>query len=270
MNNGAGAYGDLSTRRGKSTRFIPALYHRYVPPVLQTYACYPHNDPVHAAQRANVNSTLIGGWGFWGNLAILSPGDITRIGEVVGLARRTLPAAATATPEVTGVVGGSPEVYARVRDEEGAGQVIAFSGTALAHRYGRAGVHTKNVLAVLRNAYEIHDDSVIIPFTFPMPEASREAFIVPNDGAGVTILSSTSWLRDARLVGPDTLRFTPGAPGTHRIRWVGRPGVPCVLPGPEVRVRIVGMADDRGTGAGTLVEIESTTPGSTIVIVRRQ
>jgi hypothetical protein len=157
-----------------------------------------------------------------------------------------------------------------VDDRSAAGQIIAFSGTALEHRYVRAGVRTDSVLVILRNAYEIHDDSVIIPFTFPMPESSREAFIVPNHGAGITILSSTSWLRAARLAGPDTLQFTPGAPGRHRIGWEGRRGVPLVAAGPEATSRITKMPGADGAGEVYLVEIESTQPGSMIVITRRQ
>ncbi|MBK7257779.1 MAG: alpha-galactosidase [Ignavibacteriae bacterium] len=270
MNNGAGAYGDHTTRRGKSTRFIPSLYHSYIPASLQTYACYPHHDPVHAAQRYNVNSALIAGWGFWGNLTTLTAGDIERIGEVVALARQTLPSVAARTPEVSGDVGGSPEIYVMVDDRSATGQIIGFSGTALEHRFARAGVRTDSVLAILRNAYEIHDDSVIIPFVFPMPESSREAFLVPNHGAGITILSSTSWLRTARLAGPDTLQFTPGAPGRHVIGWGSRRGVPLVVAGPEVRTRITKTPGADGAGEVYLVEIESTQPGSMIVVTRRK
>jgi hypothetical protein len=62
-----------------------------------------------------------------------------------------------------------------------------------------------------------------IPFQFTMPDDSREAFILGNEGAGVSVLSSTGWLADADLkenslvlrAGADTrlaLRvFVPGA-----------------------------------------------------------
>jgi len=69
MNNGASWYGDYSTYRAKSTRMITNLYGSFMPSTLQTYANFPMYDPVYKAQRYNINSSMIGGRGFWGNVA---------------------------------------------------------------------------------------------------------------------------------------------------------------------------------------------------------
>ena len=49
---------------------MTSLYGSFMPTTLQTYANFPMYDPVYKAQRYNVNSSIVGGRGFWGT----SPG----------------------------------------------------------------------------------------------------------------------------------------------------------------------------------------------------
>lgn len=77
----------------------------------------------------------------------------------------------------------------------------------------------------MNHAYEINDDELILDFQFPMPEATREAFIIPNVGTGVSILESSSWLDEIQF-NAGTLYFSTGAPGKQVITWpkvLGRP-----------------------------------------------
>jgi hypothetical protein len=239
MNNGASGYGDYSTHRAKSTRFVTNLYHKFFPLPLQPFANYPHNNTTYSSWRYNVNSSLIGGWGFWGDLTLIDSADLDRTGRLVALSKRVLRDVAALPPTVSGGVGASPEIYELVDREKAVGQVIAFSGSALHADYVIPGVRTSNLLAVLRNAYAIRNDSLLLPLTFPMPEASREAFILPNGGSGISVTSSTSWIEDVRLMGSDTLIIVPGAAGTHLIEWDPRLGTPDVKPGNQIQQVVV-------------------------------
>ena len=266
MNNGASAYGDYSSHRARSMRFIPNLYHTILPLSLQAYANYPHNIPPYSAWRGNVNSSLIGGWGFWGNLTLIDSADIARTGRLVALSKRVLRDVSSLRPRVTGGVGASPEIYELVDREKAVGQVVAFSGSALRHDYVLPGVRQKKLLAVLRNAYSVEKDTLALPFTFPMAESSREAFLLPNAGAGISITSSTSWIEDVRLIGSDTLTFIPGAPGRHVIEWDGRIGRPVVAQSDGTTQTVT-----KSPGGGPfIVTITSTKPGMEVRIAAQR
>lgn len=261
MNNGASWYGDQSTHRAKSMRFIPNLYHDLIPLPLQTYANYPHVNAIYGSWRNNVNSSLIGGWGFWGNLSLMGEADLERTGNAVALSKRVLRDVAGLEPRVTGTVGGAPEIYELVDREKAVGQIIGFSSTALNTEVMIAGFRTARMLAVVRNAYETRHDTLIVPFLFPMPEASREAFVLPNGGSGITIASSSSWLQSAELRAKDTLLFVPGAAGEHVIEWNPELGPPTVEADQSVRHSISGSFR---------ITITSTRPGVEIRISGRK
>jgi hypothetical protein len=218
MNNGASAYGDYSTLRSKSTRMITNAFHGLIPSSLQTFASYPHDQSPFMALRYSVNSTLVGGHGFWGNLAAVPARDLDRAGRLVSLSKRVAEGLKGTRMRVIGQVGASPEIYEWLDRRKATGQVIGFSGTAKRSDHVITGMAHGRMLAVLRNAYELRGDTLRIPFTFPMPESSREAFIVPNEDRGCTVVSSTSWLEDARIEN-GTLVIVSGAPGLHRVRW---------------------------------------------------
>jgi hypothetical protein len=262
MNNGASAYGDYSTLRSKSTRFIPNLYHRMFPLSLQTYANYPHSATNYSSWRSNVNSSLLGGWGFWGNLTMIDEADLERTGKWVALSKRVLCSVAALEPRVIGTVGASPEIYELVDSQNAVGQIIAFSGSALRYDHVVPGLRRSNLLAVLHNAYSAGTDSLMLPFTFLMPEASREVFILPNEGCGISITSSTSWLEDVRVRGRDTLVIVPGAAGRHVIEWDARLGAPEIESGMQIPHEITPASP----GARFRLTISSTRPGAEIRI----
>ena len=234
MNNGASWYGDYSTYRAKSTRFVSNLYHSFIPSSLQTFANYPHNNPTYSSFRYNVNSSLIGGKGFWGNLSLMNKDDLERVGKLVSKSKRVLSDISGSRPVVTGSVGGSPEIYECVNKQNAAGQIVGFSGSALTYDHVVAEVRRGNLLAVLNNAYSTKSDSLVIHFVFGWPETSREAFLIPNEGKGISIISSTSWIDDARIVEGNSLVFVNGAPGSHVVEWRPQLGSPDVTASQEI------------------------------------
>jgi hypothetical protein len=261
MNNGGSAYGDYSSHRAKSMRSISNLWHTLFPLTLLAYANYPHSVPPYSAWRGNVNSSLVGGWGFWGNLTLMDSADIARTGSLVALSKKVLREVSSLRPKVTGGVGASPEIYELANREKAVGQVVAFSGSALRHNYVMPGVRQKNLLAALRNAYSIQNDTLVLPFTFPMPESSREAFLIPNAGEGISITSSTSWIDNVRVIGSDTLAFTPGAP-----EWAARRGPPVV----EQSDGTTQTLQESSGGGSFILTIKSTKPGVEVRIAPRR
>jgi hypothetical protein len=262
MNNGASGYGDYSTHRSKSNRFISNLYHQLIPPSLLTFANYPHNNTLYSSYRSNVNSSLTGGRGFWGNLALMNEAELARVGKAVAKSREVMYDIAHVRPVVTGGVGGSPEIYEWIDKKTASGQVIAFSGSALATQYNITNVPQEKILAVLNNAYSSRSSSLTLQFEFGWPEASREAFVLSNRGKGMSIVSSSSWIDGAEIVGDKTLRFTNGAPGKHVVLWNSVLGLPTVTADKEIAQRI-----QRVKKAGTVtIEIETRTPFTHIQI----
>ena len=260
INNGASWYGDRSPYRAKSMRTVAAVYGRLLPSGLLTYANYPHNHPTFAAQRYNANSSLIGGRGFWGDLSDMSAAERQSVGAAVRLAKRITPIIAGIRPEVIGQVGSSPEIYQAVDRQLAEGQVVAFSGAGGKFNYELDDIHTDSLLAVVHNAYSVSGSKVVIPFDFPQPDVSREAFLFGNRGTGVNIISSTSWLKDARLVERGVLHFVSGAAGRHIIRWRSDNGPPTVYtsePSTFTIRDISGKAEYR---------IEINTPASDILV----
>lgn len=234
MNNGASGYGDYTSYRTRSMRTIPNQYAGIIPLELFTYANYPHN--AKRSMRYNVNTSLLAGHGFWGALEEMRSDERKWIGKQVRKSKRVLPYFVNTIPEVIGKVGASPEIYTQFNIEEGAGQVIAFSGSALAYRHCIA-VKENTVLGVLNHAYQISEDTLIIDFQFPMPEATREAFVLPNEGKGIRIVSSTSWIDDLKL-DDSGLEYRLGAPGEQIIHWDKKNGTPVVREHAELKLQL--------------------------------
>lgn len=238
MNNGASWYGDRSHYRAKSMRMIPALFSFFLPTVLQTYANYPHNHPVYMAQRYNVNTSLLGGNGFWGDLSDMRETERMQVGEIVRLAKRVKETVSSTRPQIIGRVGSSPEIYTFFDPQKSEGQIIGFSGSALNYLYKIPDFPVNKLLAVVRNSYKFSGDTLILPLRFPMPDVSREALIFSNKDTGISIVSSTSWLKDAYLKENNQLVFINGAPGIHTLRWPVQLGKPAIRYSSPVKVAI--------------------------------
>lgn len=241
MNNGASWYGDHSTYRAKSTRAVASGYASLFPLGLQTNASYPHQHATYNSQRYNVNSSLIWGRGFWGDLSKMSASERRSVGEIVALVKRVTPSLLSATPEIHGKIGASPEIYSFVDRKTAEGALVAFSGSAVRFDHQIKGVRTDSLLAVVRNPFRIESNSVTIPFEFSMPDVSREAFLISNRGTGICIVASTGWIKDAQIAASCALRFS-AARGTHRVRWNVRNGIPGIVSTPESAVSITHSA----------------------------
>jgi len=222
MNNGASGYNDYSVYRAKSMRNIPNIYAGLIPFELLTYANYPQN--ANKAQRYNVNTSLVAGHGFWGALSETNEKDRTRIRSSVLKSKIVLPFVKEIIPEVIGRIGSSPEIYTQVNPEKAAGQVIAFSGSAMEYQH-KVSIEQSKVLGVLNHAYEFRDGQLILDFQFPMADATREAFILPNNGNGISIVSSTSWIDDLNI-DKNRLTYVAGATGQQVIQWDKKCGQP--------------------------------------------
>ena len=226
MNNGASGYGDYSQFRAKSMRTIANVYDGIIPLQLFTYANYPMNAFPYFSQRYNVNTSLVAGRGFWGNLDVLNEAQRKRVGMLVNKSKLVLPYLQETMTQKKGNIGASPEIYADVNTSQAAGQVIAFSGSAMDNEY-KIPIESSKMLGVLDNAFTLKDDTLKLPFQFPMADASREAFILPNKGTGIKIVSSTSWLDRINLTGKK-LQLICGAPGEINIVWpksIGKPSI---------------------------------------------
>lgn len=211
MNNGASAYNDYSTLRTKSMRTVINEYAGIIPAELFTQAVYPHHVRPFDAQRYHVNTTLVAGRGFWGNLQSMSQPQRLRAGEMLAKSKKVLPYISALPMEVKGKIGSSPEIYSHVNKEKGAGQIIAFSGSAMNYMH-TVEVKTDSCLAVLNHAYRMSGNILWLPFQFTTPDASREAFIIPNNGSGISIKESSAWLRNVTLNG-NSLEIEAGATG---------------------------------------------------------
>lgn len=223
MNNGASGYNDYSVYRTKSMRTIVNEFAGLIPLELFTFANYPQTQM--KAQRYNVNTSLIAGHGFWGALELMKPEERARVMKNVLKSKKGLPFIGTAIPQVIGRVGGSPEVYTLVNTREAAGEVIAFSGQALNYEH-KVFIDPKKLLAVLNHSYQLKNNELHFPFTFPMPDATREAFLIPNRGSDISIIASSCWLDDVQLSDSHRLRYVCGAPGKQKIRWSKKYGMP--------------------------------------------
>ncbi|MGK7393578.1 MAG: alpha-galactosidase [Candidatus Cyclobacteriaceae bacterium M3_2C_046] len=239
MNNGASGYNDYSVYRAKSMRSIPNRYAGIIPLELFTYANYPQN--ADNAQRYNVNTSLISGHGFWGSLKEVPTEERIKIGQKVDKSKAVLPYVVDLIPEVIGRVGSSPEIYSQVNPEEGAGQVIAFSGSALEYQH-QVKIKQSKVLGVLNHAYNLKNDALLLNFQFPMPDASREAFIIPNEGTPVSMIASTSWIDDMNWQ-PNRLIYMNGAPGKQIIEWAKSLGKPSWAETPGFKVDLEELSE---------------------------
>src|SRR5699024_2663610 len=147
------------------------------------------------AQRYNVNSSIVCGRGFWGNLSLMTFKQRSRVGNLVSKAERIAPFIKNQMISVIGKVGASPEIYTKVNTTKAAGQVVVFSGSAMNYTH-KVALNKSNFLGVLNNAFELHGDTLQLHFQFPTSDASREAFILPNQHSGIHVISCSSWLDD--------------------------------------------------------------------------
>jgi hypothetical protein len=198
MNNGASGYGDYSTFRTKSMRTIINQLGGVLPPEVFTYAQYPQNVAPFYAQRYNVNTSLVAGRGFWGDLKLMSKNDRETVGKTLKKAKMVLPFITGKPLVITGRIGASPEMYDQIDYQNAFGQVIGFSGSTRNYLH-KIKINSENLLCVLNQSYRLKENNLNFDFQFTIPDDTREAFIIGNKGRNISILESTGWIDDVQL-----------------------------------------------------------------------
>jgi len=224
MNNGASWYNDYTTVRTKSLRVIANEYGGLIPLELFTYASYPHD--LEGCMEYNVNNSLLAGHGFWGDLSLMTEKQRAFVGRQVRQSKRILPYISETEPTIIGKVGDSPEIYSIINQEKGAGQIISFSEEPTDFSF-RQNLNTSELLAVLNNPYDAGEDLLQMDLIYEKKESTSAIFVLPNEGNGISIVSSTSAISDALSDGKQLSYQVDGA-GTQLIRWAHELGDPIV------------------------------------------
>jgi hypothetical protein len=86
------------------------------------------------------------------------------------------------------------------------------------------------------------ENKLHLHFQFPMPDASREAFIIPNEGSGIRIVEATTWVDELRLYN-GTLNITCGGTGSLLIRWPKGKGAPRITDPNNLDVKVTEETD---------------------------
>jgi hypothetical protein len=224
MNNGASSYNDYSSFRTKSLRTIASEFAGEIPLELFTYASYPHD--LAGFMEYNVNNSLLAGHGFWGDLLLMTEKQRAFVGQQVLQSKRVLPYISESVPNIIGKVGDSPEIYAIINSEKGAGQIISFSEEPSDYSFEQK-MNTLELLAVLNNPYDASEDLLRMDLIYEKNESTSAIFILPNESSGISIISSTSAISDAHSDGQQLSYQVVGA-GTQLIRWPHELGEPII------------------------------------------
>jgi len=225
MNNGASWYNDYTEFRTNSMRTIPNVYNGIIPLELFTYANYPHN--LEKSMDYNVNTSLIAGHGFWGDLSLTKSQERRSVGDKVAKSKLVLPYLTEVETEIIGNVGDSPEIYTQVNREIGAGQIIAFSSNKTEHIV-HANISKSKPLAVLNHPYRFIDNSLELVFQFQVEPSTREAFLIPKQNVDICISSSTCIIDDVQWKN-NQLEYATVGNGTQEVYWSKEHGKPAVL-----------------------------------------
>lgn len=224
MNNGASWYNDYSSLRTKSLRKIANEYAGLIPLELFTYASYPHD--LAGCMEYNVNNSLLAGHGFWGDLSLMTGEQRAFVGKQVLHSKKVLPYIAETNPVMIGKVGDSPEIYSIINRGKGAGQVISFSDERSDYHFEQK-LNASGVLAVLNNPYVVENDLLQMDLIYEKEESTSAIFVLPNEGSGISIVSSTSAISDANSDGKQLSYQVDGA-GTQLVRWPRKLGEPII------------------------------------------
>jgi len=246
MNNGASTYNDYSAYRTKSMRTIANEYSGLIPLELFTYASYPHDQSV--SMLYNVNSSLLAGHGFWGDLSLMTESQKAFVGRQIRTSKRVLPYITESEPAVLGRVGDSPEVYSIINSEKAVGQIISFSEEP-SHYSFEQDLNTGELLAVLNNPYDASGNRLKMDLVYESKESTSAIFVLPNHGSGISIISSTTELNNVRA-DQQSLSYEVNEPGIQLIRWPGRLGEPLV----DSRGKILFDANKEGDGYTIRIE----------------
>ncbi len=217
INNGASRYGDYSTYRTKSIRAGLNEFSGIFPPEVFTYAVYPMD--ISGALRYNVNSILMAGHGFWGNLDKTTESDRAYVRSQLDKAKKVLPYTQGWPMKSTGVMAGTPEIYSQTNTDEGYSLVTAFSSEPWKGSYTVA-LSPSKVMAVLGASYNCTEDGLDIDFDLAGKDATAAAFVLGEEPGSPRIISSTCALEDIRKDGR-CLSVLPSADGAVKVCFPG-------------------------------------------------
>jgi len=108
-------------------------YDRWIPSIL-FLAHYLPDDPA-TSQETNIASMILGHNGVWGDLVGISDGGVARYGRWLGHYKRVRDAITLASPIVTGIIGGTPEIHEKIDPVDGRGAVSLFAPCAGRYMY---------------------------------------------------------------------------------------------------------------------------------------
>ena len=245
MNNGASGYNDYSSFRTMSMRTIPNEYNGIIPLELFTYANYPHDTENFLDY--NVNTSLISGHGFWGNLKLMKEAERLKVGKKVAASKRVLPYLTNMNTEIQGKVGDALEVYSQINEEESAGQIFVFN-TESYNLKKKIRINTGKLLGVMNQTYDLNSDTITINFKDANKISTQAAFVIPNMGSGTSIISSTTILDDLSFDDGELQYLSKGS-GQQNVIWNNKYGLPDI----SASEKIQSTFEDRGDY--TLVKI---------------
>jgi len=227
MNNGASTYNDYSAFRTKSTRTIVNEYAGLIPLELFTFANYPHN--IEGDMNYNVNSSLMAGHGFWGNLSLMSQNERLWVGKQIERSKKLLPYLLEVNPKIIGEVGSSPEIYEIINTNEAVGQINIFSEKPVEQAL-ESKLNAGNTLAVLNSAYRLKNNLLQTSASIAKKEGSQVIFILPNKDQGVSLRKSTCQLTDASFKNA-VLEYSTSTSGKQELWWPIEQGRPVIKNG---------------------------------------
>lgn len=230
MNNGASWYNDYTDFRTNSMRTIPNEYNTIIPLELFTYANYPHNR--ENSMDYNVNTSLIAGHGFWGDLSLTNEQERRIVGEKVSKSKLVLPYLTDVKTHIAGSVGDALEIYTQINIDACAGQIIAF-GNNLTSQTLESKIDSTKLLAVLNQPYKFEREFLILDFIFEEGPSTKEAFIIPNENSSVSIISSSSEIDHVEWKN-NQLKYKVISPGRQEIIWNKKYGKPMVSKSPKL------------------------------------
>jgi hypothetical protein len=220
-------------------RTIPNEYNGIIPLELFTYANYPHN--LENSMDYNVNTSLIAGHGFWGDLSLTNELERLAVGKKVSKSKLVLPYLTDVKTHIIGNVGDSLEVYTQINFDACAGQIIAFGNKSNSYTQ-RSKIDSTKLLAVLNRPYKFDREFLTLDFIFEDGPSSKEAFIIPNENSGISIISSSSVI-DYVYWKKNQLEYKVINSGTQEILWNKKYGKPIISKSPKLDYTIEENSD---------------------------
>lgn len=217
INNGASRYGDYSTYRTKSIRAGMNEFSGIFPPEAFTFAVYPMD--ISDALQYNVNSVLMAGHGFWGNLDRTTAEDRAYVRSQLDKAKKVLPHTQGWPMKSVGAMAASPEIYSQTNTEDGYSLVTAFSSEPWTGTY-TVEVDPSKVLAVLGSSYTSDTHGINLNLNLDRKDASAAAFVIGSEQDCPRVVGSTCALEDVTTDGK-TLSVLPLSDGTIRVSFPG-------------------------------------------------